>query len=185
MRYLRRQILSKNTVTGQNSAYIDISGEAVIDQPYSLLVPKGTTSERPLSPVTGMIRFNTTIGEFEAYQGSSWRSLRYKEATGIVLQDDLGEGDGSTILFGPLNPNPYTYNYASGVTWNEAQIAKNLIVLVENVFQIANVNYTIVQNPGGDDTKNPGNPWATGTYIQFGTAVPANKPVYVIHKFDQ
>lgn len=189
MKYLRRQILDKKSVTGNTSLYVDIGGEVVVNRPYSMLVPKGTTTQR--SPdttapayVTGMIRFNTTTGEFEGYQGSEWRSFRFKESTGITKQD-VGIGDGSTVYFGPLSPDPLAYSYQSGVIWDATQAAKNIIVLVENVFQIPIDNYTLVQNPPGNDTKNPGNPWTAGTYLLFGTAVPANKPVYVLYGFDK
>ena len=35
-------------------------------------IPTGTTAQRPATPVTGMIRFNTTTGLLEVYNGSSW-----------------------------------------------------------------------------------------------------------------
>jgi hypothetical protein len=37
-----------------------------------LYLPVGTTAERPASPAAGQIRFNTTIGSVEAYNGTSW-----------------------------------------------------------------------------------------------------------------
>ena len=37
-----------------------------------MFLPSGTTAQRPASPATGMMRFNTTTGLFEAYNGSSW-----------------------------------------------------------------------------------------------------------------
>lgn len=189
MKFLKRQILNNKTVSGVQSLYIDIGGEVVVDQPYNLLLPKGTTNQRSpdtTSPtfINGMIRYNTTTGEFEGYQAGSWRSFRFKESAAVTLQT-VGTGDGSTVLFGPLSPDPYTFSYASGVTWNATQIAQNLLVYVENVPQIPTVNFTIVQNPGGLAPNNPGNPWPAGTYLQFGTAVPANKPVYILTRFDQ
>lgn len=39
-------------------------------------LPKGTTAQRPVSPVTGMIRYNTTFGCDEVYNGSNWIDLR-------------------------------------------------------------------------------------------------------------
>jgi hypothetical protein len=191
MKYLKRQVLDKTQVTGNTSLYIDVSGEVVVNRPYTLLVPKGTTSQRSpdtTSPsyVNGSIRYNTTTNEFEGYQNGSWRSFRFKESTATTLQT-VGIGDGSTIRFGPLSPDPYTFNYASGVTWNATQIAKNLLVYVENVPQIPTVNFTIVQISASSvlNPSNPGNYYAAGTYLQFGTAVPANKPVYVLYYFDQ
>jgi len=38
-------------------------------------MPVGTTAQRPGTPVTGMIRYNTTLGYPEFYNGSSWVAL--------------------------------------------------------------------------------------------------------------
>jgi hypothetical protein len=40
-----------------------------------MLIPKGTTAERPVSPVNGEIRYNTTTSQFEGYQGGEWGQL--------------------------------------------------------------------------------------------------------------
>ena len=37
-----------------------------------LYLPSGTTAQRPASPATGMMRFNTTTGLLEVYNGSVW-----------------------------------------------------------------------------------------------------------------
>lgn len=37
-----------------------------------LFLPRGTTAQRPASPTTGMMRFNTTTNAVEVYNGSSW-----------------------------------------------------------------------------------------------------------------
>ena len=38
----------------------------------SLLVPNGTTAQRPGSPANGQIRYNTTTGALEAYVAGAW-----------------------------------------------------------------------------------------------------------------
>jgi hypothetical protein len=38
-------------------------------------VDVGTTAERPVSPTTGSIRYNTTENRFEGYNGSAWLNL--------------------------------------------------------------------------------------------------------------
>ena len=38
-------------------------------------LPVGTTAERPTSPTTGTLRYNTTESEIETYDGSSWTSV--------------------------------------------------------------------------------------------------------------
>ncbi len=35
-------------------------------------LPVGTTAQRPAAPATGMVRFNTTTGLVEIYNGSAW-----------------------------------------------------------------------------------------------------------------
>ena len=37
-----------------------------------LNLPSGTTAQRPNSPVAGMVRFNTTLGYAEVYNGITW-----------------------------------------------------------------------------------------------------------------
>jgi hypothetical protein len=41
----------------------------------AMQIPVGTTAQRPVSPITGYIRYNTTISAYEAYSGSSWGPL--------------------------------------------------------------------------------------------------------------
>ena len=132
-----------------------------------------------------MFRYNSQTAEFEGYQSGAWRSFRFKESGNVVLQTNFDLGDGSTVVFGPLTPDPFSYTAQSGVTWDLVQMAKNLLVIVENVIQIAGVNFVLVQNPAGDYTGNPGIDMPDGTYLQFSTAVPANKPIYVYHNFDR
>ena len=37
-----------------------------------IVIPSGTTVQRPVSPATGTIRFNTTDSRFEGYNGTAW-----------------------------------------------------------------------------------------------------------------
>lgn len=45
-----------------------------------ILLPSGTTAQRPITPTDGMVRYNTTNQALEVYEGGSWDSL----AGGIV-----------------------------------------------------------------------------------------------------
>lgn len=177
MKFIRRQVLSQRSATDK-SLYVDLSGEVVMNQPYNLTLPKGTTSQRSIDNTTfvnGMIRYNSTTNEFEGYQSNAWRSFRFKEPGNIILQT-VGTGNAIETTFGPLSPDPYaTARAQSGTTWNATQMALNLYVVIENVPQIGTVNYTIVQNPVG---------YSAGTYVVFGTPVPLGKPVYVFYNFD-
>ncbi|MBE0660884.1 MAG: hypothetical protein IH597_00305 [Bacteroidales bacterium] len=55
----------------RSNAELDVHGTGAI------IVPVGTTAQRPSPPVQGMIRFNTSSGEFEGYNGTTWVTLSY------------------------------------------------------------------------------------------------------------
>ena len=41
----------------------------------AIAVAKGTTAQRPGSPQTGMLRFNTSSDELEVYKGAGWTDV--------------------------------------------------------------------------------------------------------------
>jgi len=146
MRFLKTLTLNRRAIYDDRLA-ITTSDAIVMNTPKNLLIPKGVESNRPVSPVNGMIRYNTDTNQFEGYQAGAWRQFRFKEPTNIT-QQNLGAGNEEEIYFGPLNPSPVSYaSLPSG--WDPTQIAKNMIVLVENVVQLSglNHNYIVVQNP--------------------------------------
>jgi len=165
MRYIKRQTTSRSNLAGKGVHY-STTDEVILDSTNVVIVPKGTTAERPQALVDGMMRYNTDTEEFEVRQNGAWRNIRFKEPNrnpGIV-QQNLGNGDSSATVFGPLNSGDP--NFTGPVA------SQNILVFVENVFQIAETNYTIFQQPNG---------W----YIRFGTPVPFGKPVTVLHNFDK
>lgn len=50
------------------------TGETIVNSTTSIKIPVGTTAQRP-SNSTGQIRFNTTDGRFEGYDGNAWAGL--------------------------------------------------------------------------------------------------------------
>ena len=167
MKFLKKLQLAKKNVTDDRIA-VDANSLVYFESTNAIKLPIGTTKQQPgqsgntvTSPANGMLRYNSSTNEVEAYQNSAWRNIRFKEATAIT-QQSAGTGDGTETKFGPLSPVPTA--------------AQNVLVLVENVMQIATTNYTLVQNPGG---------YAAGWYISFTSAVPVGKPVTVLHGYDQ
>ena len=154
MRYLTQQTLNRRAIFDQR-LYVDMTSSVVMNTTNNMLVPKGSTANRPVEPVEGMMRYNTTTHQMEVYQGSSaaWKAIRYKEATQIT-QQSLGAGDNTTVYFGPLS-SAYNTSAAGSTTaypnGSSSDITsyggQNIIVLVENVMQISGTNYTVVQNP--------------------------------------
>lgn len=47
----------------------------VVENEGALTVPSGSTAQRPVSPVSGTIRFNTSFGKLEQYDGSAWATI--------------------------------------------------------------------------------------------------------------
>jgi len=174
MRLIKRQSTNLKNVSGVGIHY-DANGQVILDTSNVMLVPKGTTAQRPVFPSNGHLRYNTTTNEFEVYQDSAWRNMRFKEPTSIV-QQTLGTGDDVETVFGPLDSGDTSYPIP--------ETAQSVIVLIENVFQISTTNYTLEQSSSGNLT-GPNAPYADGWYIKFTSAVPFGKPVTVIHNFDK
>jgi hypothetical protein len=169
MKFLKTQNISRfnindNTIIAYPKG-LGPGSRVVIDASGGLMLPKGTTLERPQltgvrqpTDATGTIRYNTTTYSIEAYIGSPSPAWEVVRAPGVstIIKQTLGPGDSldsisGERLFGGLN-----------TTYSAAYVASldNIIVLVENVMQISNTNYTIIQNPC----------LVTDTIISFDTA---------------
>jgi len=155
MRLLKAQNTNLRNIYGKGVKY-DVDDQVIMDSTNVALVPKGTgntaysagtpNNQRPVSPTEGHIRYNTTTDEFEGFQNGAWRKFRFKEPNqnpGIVVQT-LGLGDAVETIFGPLNSGDTDYPVPVA--------AQNILVFVENVYQLPTTNYTLVQNPGGPFT---------------------------------
>lgn len=153
MRFLKRQNLNRR-VANDTTLYSDTSNSNVYIAPTghgSVVVPIGNTGAQPGTPINGMIRYNSQTSEFEGYQSDKWRSFKFKEVSPII-QQNLGAGDGKGTYFGPLNSAYNPTNISSNVPLSGGQATgeyggQNILVIVENVLQLYNTNYTIEHNP--------------------------------------
>ena len=66
MRFLKAQNLNKFRRTDR-SVTTDSVGRVEMRSKKTLLLPKGNTGGRPLSPENGQIRYNTDIADIEVY----------------------------------------------------------------------------------------------------------------------
>jgi hypothetical protein len=62
----------------------------------AIQLPVGSTSERPLAPVNGQIRFNTDVQRFEIYY-NAWQQIAINGNVNITK--DSFTGDGATTAF--------------------------------------------------------------------------------------
>ena len=71
-------------------------GTVNIDNTTALQISVGTTAQRPTTPSTGDLRFNSTTTSTEVYDGSSWVNVG-QDTTAITSQ--AFAGDNSTVAF--------------------------------------------------------------------------------------
>jgi len=94
-----------------------------------MLIPKGTTAQRPVSPVNGEIRYNTDTSQFEGYQGGAWGQLGggatggggdtvFVENTRVVTTDYTIPVGKSAESVGPITINAsVTVTISNGERW--------------------------------------------------------------------
>lgn len=168
MKFLKQQNTSRFNVS-DNTIIANGYGRVIMDAQGGLLLPKGTTAQRPQTDgvhqptnAYGTIRYNTETNDIEAFidgedgAGGTWEIVKSASKSTITKQT-LGPSDGIQTMFGPLLAKP--------------QSDDNILVLVENVLQISETNYNVVENSGA---------W----YIEFTEPVPAvnagsGNPIYI------
>lgn len=62
-------------LTSVTSTTVVASGVVGSSATGALTMPSGTTAERPGTPVTGMVRYNTSLSVVEYYNGSAWAKV--------------------------------------------------------------------------------------------------------------
>ena len=95
-----------------------------INSTDSMIVPTGTTSERPASAAEGMTRFNTTIDKLEFYNGTEWLIAG---ADFTIIVADSFDGDGSTVAF----------------TISESSTTAGVMVAINGVLQDPGTAYSV------------------------------------------
>lgn len=176
MRLLEAQNTNRRTIYGRGVQF-DVDDQVYMESTNSIRVPKGTTAERPANPENGHFRYNTTDNRFEVYENGSWAGVRGVTPVLVgITQQSLGNGDATETVFGPLASGDPEFPVPAA--------AQNVLVFVENVFQISTTNYTLEQSVSGSLT-GPNAPYADGWYIKFTSAPDLNKPVTVLHNFDK
>jgi hypothetical protein len=89
-----------------------------------MIIPKGTTAERPGTGVQGMIRYNSTTGSAEVYTGALWRNL---SGDFTIITADSFNGDDNTTAF----------------TLSETATTASVMVSINGVIQIPTTAYSV------------------------------------------
>jgi hypothetical protein len=91
-----------------------------------VIVSTGTSDQRPAVPTVGLVRFNTTNGSLEYYNGTTFENIAVQGTVNITK--DSFTGDNSTISY-TLSVTPADEN--------------NILVFVGNVHQNPDVAYSL------------------------------------------
>jgi len=99
------------TVTGTTSPIIDIADNPIIGGTAGISIPSGTTAQRSGTPLTGALRFNTSLGISEIYNGTAWIP------EGKIIQSITGSiaastGTGTALAVGNSAPSSSTNGFA-------------------------------------------------------------------------
>jgi hypothetical protein len=176
MKFLKQKNISKFSITDQ-TLFTNQYGRAVMGLSGGLRLPQGTTAQRPQitndvrypgSPsefADGTIRYNTSTDSLEALIKGEWEVVRAPGAQTIKKQT-LGPGDGALAIFGPLLEIPIVPQVGSNFDYD-------IMVFVENVFQISVDNYDVIFNYLGS-----GN-----AYLEFTSPVDLGKSITVYYGF--
>lgn len=132
MKFYKRFPIDRTKPTSAELSLLE-DGRIVTSSNNSLELPAGPKVDRPPQIVNGQIRYDTDTDNIEARVNLVWQYVRLVAPANLTVQN-LGVGNNQTAVFGPLNVN-YAPSYAAGDA--------NVMVYVDNVYQIPGVNYTL------------------------------------------
>lgn len=96
------------------------TGDVIFNTTTSTILPVGTSGQRPGTPATGMIRFNSSILQYEGYNGTAWGTIGGGAKGGgtdqVFIENDQSVTTNYTLTAGKnaVTAGPITVN--NGVT---------------------------------------------------------------------
>ena len=169
MKFLKTKNISKFSVSDR-TFIVNPYGRITTNSTNSLQIPVGTNEEKPQTSLLreGMMRMNTgalgvNVGtaQFEIYQAGAWRPVKFKVPSQVTYSTPVTANDIETLFY--IDPQP-PLTIEDGNAWTGAQ----LMVYVENVFQLYNQNFVVVENPCNVQGNNISIVFATKTISSTG-----------------
>jgi len=97
MRLIKQQNTNLRNIYGKGIKF-DINQQVVMDSNNSLLVPKGTTADRPAFAEEGQFRYNTDTLKFEYYENGEWtNSIGTTQGVYYVSKNGSDGNNGKTV----------------------------------------------------------------------------------------
>jgi len=106
-----------------------VAGVLNVSATDAIKIASGTTAQRPGSPAAGQLRYNTTLGKFEGYNGTAWSSVGggatgggsdtvFYENTRTVTTNYTLSSSNNAHSVGPITINSsITVTIPSGARW--------------------------------------------------------------------
>ena len=146
----------------------------------------GTTAQRPVSPSTGMLRWNTSDAKLEVYNGTEWKMLEQGDngllllldagisdsypGTGTTWYDISGNGNNGTISNATFSTDTFVYTSTSNTTVSMTNLRPTSYITQESWVQFSeNVAGVMIGAQYGTSSNNSyaiwltsANTWAAG-----------------------
>jgi hypothetical protein len=118
--------ISGATTIGGNTAItgtLSATGDGTFSGTGQVKLPAGTTAQRSGSPVNGMLRYNSTIEQFEGYADGAWGGISGAQAGGAILTNKDTATASYTIAAGEngLSVGPVTIDTSVTITVSSGQ----------------------------------------------------------------
>jgi hypothetical protein len=104
--------------TANSAAFTTITatGDVTLSGTGAIKIQNGTTGERPGTPAQGMLRYNTSLAQFEGYNGTDWGGIGGAQAGGAIQVNNTTASVSYTIATGTNGFSVGPITTASGVT---------------------------------------------------------------------
>ena len=147
-------------ITGTGNVAMRMESSGLVNMSASrLVIPTGNTTQRPVNPITGSLRFNTQIGVFEAFSGAAWATIssnvygmniEYLAVAGGGAGGPGGSGygggggGGGGVLTGNITytNQTFTVSVGAGGATNTNGSSSNIFVLLPS-YEILSLGTTI------------------------------------------
>ena len=128
------------TQVGVNTSSFISGATFQINAVDTMLLPVGAIGDRPVSPVAGMLRFSTSQGSIEWYNGSAW-AIPTGDFTVVVANSQTG--DNSQTIF--------TLPVANASTAGTIVSINGVVQQPTSAYSITGANVTFTEAPASTD----------------------------------
>jgi len=122
--------------------------------------PVGTTAQRPGTPTAGMIRYNTTLGNYDFYGASAWKNfVESATGNGLGTSTNIAYFDANGRITGSTN---FRWNESGRTLGINTTTTSGANIIVKNTQDAGRVGFILTQGFAADTVN-----WTAGTGWTF------------------